>query len=179
MLVQATTRLPAAPRGHMNARHGRVGMRAGRLTRGDLRAMPLRIKLRADEKVIINGALISARQNTALIVHNHVSLLRERQILPPDQANTPARRIYFAVQCAYVAAPEEQQTYRDLADRYIAEFKAATTSERIRILLDEISGLVSVERYYEALRGAQEVVRYEDFVLKQQSLEPPDESADD
>ncbi|HZH27272.1 MAG TPA: flagellar biosynthesis repressor FlbT [Azospirillaceae bacterium] len=137
--------------------------------------MPLRIKLRADEKVIINGALISARQNTALIVHNHVSLLRERQILPPDMANTPARRIYFAIQCAYVAAPEEQQQYRDLADRYVADFKGATSSQRIQVLLDEILEFVSAERYYEALRGAQEVVRYEDFVLKQQSWEHPND----
>ena len=45
--------------------------------------MPLRVKLKADERVIINGALISARQTTALVIHNRVSLLRERQILPP------------------------------------------------------------------------------------------------
>ena len=139
--------------------------------------MPLRIKLRAEEKVIINGALISARQPTALLVHNRVSLLRERQIIPPQLANTPARRIYFSIQCAYVAPPEEQEEHREQAKRYASEFGDVIGSPRMREIIGRILGLLRDQSYYEALKFTQDVMRYEDFVLKQPSWEKMNESA--
>jgi len=133
--------------------------------------MPLRIKLRPDERVIINGALISARQATALVVHNRVSLLRERQILPPALATTPARRIYYALQCAYVADPEERAEFHGMALRYAEDFRGATLSEKMRALVDQIIELAAEEEYYKAMRAAQDVMEYEDFVLEQKPWE--------
>jgi flagellar protein FlbT len=133
--------------------------------------MPLRIKLRPDERVIVNGALISARQATALVIHNRVSLLRERQILPPALATTPARRIYYALQCAYVADPEERGGFHEMALGYARDFREATLSEKMRGIVDQILELAAAEEYYKAMRAAQDVMEYEDFVLQQKPWE--------
>lgn len=140
--------------------------------------MPLRVKLRADERVIINGALISARQTTALVIHNRVSLLRERQILPPHLVTSPARRIYFAIQCAYVADTEERPPYVEAAVRYATEFRDTTLSDRVKRLAELVVEQVGRETYYEALRTAQDIMKYEDFVLGQRSWEEMNAAGD-
>jgi len=140
--------------------------------------MPLRVKLKADERVIINGALISARQATALVIHNRVSLLRERQILPPHLVTSPARRIYFAIQCAYVADTEERPAYIEAAFKYASEFRDTTLSERVKRLAEQVIEQVSREVYYEALRTAQDIMKYEDFVLEQRSWEEMNATGD-
>jgi flagellar biosynthesis repressor protein FlbT len=140
--------------------------------------MPLRVKLKADERVIINGALISARQTTALVIHNRVSLLRERQILPPHLVTSPARRIYFAIQCAYVADVEERPPYIEAALKYAQEFRDTTLSDRVKRLSEQVVEQVGREAFYEALRTAQEIMKYEDFVLGQRSWEEMNATGD-
>lgn len=140
--------------------------------------MPLRVKLKADERVIINGALISARQTTALVIHNRVSLLRERQILPPHLVTSPARRIYFAIQCAYVADVEERPPYIESALKYAQEFRDTTLSDRVKGLSEQVVEQVGREAFYEALRTAQEIMKYEDFVLGQRSWEEMNAAGD-
>lgn len=140
--------------------------------------MPLRVKLKADERVIINGALISARQTTALVIHNRVSLLRERQILPPHLVTSPARRIYFAIQCAYVADAEERPPYIESALKYAIEFRDTTLSDRVKRLSEQVVEQVGREAYYEALRTAQDIMKYEDFVLGQRSWEEMNATGD-
>lgn len=140
--------------------------------------MPLRVKLKADERVIINGALISARQTTALVIHNRVSLLRERQILPPHLVTSPARRIYFSIQCAYVADDEERPPYIEAALKYAQEFRDTTLSDRVKRLAEQVVEQVGREAFYEAMRTAQEIMKYEDFVLGQRSWEEMNAAGD-
>src|SRR5262249_5631713 len=65
--------------------------------------MPLKITLKPRERLILGGAVL--RNGTAashLLVENEVPILRERDILSERQANSPCRRIYFAIQLMYV-----------------------------------------------------------------------------
>ena len=64
--------------------------------------MALKLNLRANERIVINGAVLTALKPTSILINNQVSMLLERQIMRPENANSPARRIYFAAQCAYM-----------------------------------------------------------------------------
>ena len=56
--------------------------------------MPLRIKLPAKEKIIINGAVIeNAGEATTIILHNRVDILRRTEVWTEQDALTPARRV--------------------------------------------------------------------------------------
>ena len=74
--------------------------------------MTLRISLRDGEKMIVNGAVMRASGRVELMIENHVALLRGREVMKAEEANTPARRLYFTCMLAYIDEPgraEHQQ----------------------------------------------------------------------
>lgn len=127
--------------------------------------MPLKVNLRAGERIIINGALISADSSIGLTIHNKVTLMLERQLVRPDEATTPARRIYYAIQNAYVADPEEQPGWLDQANRFIDDYAEATTSPPVGKKVAAIRLHLASSEYYAALRLARELFGHDDKML--------------
>ena len=66
--------------------------------------MALRISLKPHEKMILGGAVIANDNNAAchLIIKNRVPILREKDILSEEEANSPSRRLYFVIQLMYI-----------------------------------------------------------------------------
>lgn len=127
--------------------------------------MPLKVNLRAGERIIINGALISADSSIGLTIHNKVTLMLERQLVRPEEATTPARRIYFAIQNAYVADPEEQPGWIEQANRYIDEYAGAIVSPPIVKKVAAIRLHLASNEYYQALRLSRELFAHDDRML--------------
>lgn len=141
--------------------------------------MPLKVNLRAGERIIINGALISADSSIGLTIHNKVTLMLERQLVRPEEATTPARRIYYAIQNAYVADAEEQPNWLAQAERYIEDYAGATISPPIRKKVREIGLRVSAGEFYVALRLARELFAHDDKMLSYGGAPPDDPAAED
>ncbi len=123
------------------------------------------LELRQGDMMVVNGAAIRFRSRTRIELTAHARFLYGRQIMSPQEANTPARRIYFALQTAYIG--DEQERKHGLADSeiLIEAFKAATTSPSAIALLDGALAHARADRCYHALRLARRVVRHEDAVL--------------
>ena len=66
------------------------------------------LELRQGEVMIVNGAPIRFRTKSRIELTAKARFLFGKQIMPPDQADSPARRIYFALQCAYIGTDEER-----------------------------------------------------------------------
>jgi flagellar protein FlbT len=75
-------------------------------------------------------------------------------LMTPDMANTPARRIYFALQTAYIGDHEERMIGLQLARDLIGEFREATTSNMVRDLLDSALHSAEADQCYQALKLA-------------------------
>jgi flagellar protein FlbT len=88
-----------------------------------------------------------------------------KQLMTPDMANTPARRIYFALQTAYIGDHDERRAGLDLARELIGEFHEATTSDMVRDLLDRALKAAEADQCYQALKFARRVMRHEEVVL--------------
>ena len=58
----------------------------------------MNITLRAGEKLYINGAVIRVDRKATIELLNDVTFLLENHVMQADQATTPLRQIYFAVQ---------------------------------------------------------------------------------
>jgi flagellar protein FlbT len=123
------------------------------------------LELRQGDMMVLNGAAIRFRTRTRIELTAHARFLFGRQIMAPNEADTPARRIYFALQTAYIG--DEQERREGLADaaELIEEFKAATTSASAVALLDSALACAKADKCYHALRLARRVVRHEDAVL--------------
>lgn len=126
--------------------------------------MPLRITLKPRERLIFGGAVVRNGAAAAnLLIENEVPILRERDILSEREANSPCRRIYFAVQLMYVDEqnlPAHHQLYWTLVRDLL---QAAPSTAKFT---EEINRLVLKRKYYAALKVARQLIDYEQELLK-------------
>jgi flagellar protein FlbT len=123
------------------------------------------LELRQGEVMIVNGAPIRFRTKSRIELTAKARFLFGKQIMPPDQADTPARRIYFAFQSAYIGSGEERASGLVAARELIAEFKRATTSGLACEILDRALCAAEADDCYVALKLTRRVIRHEDTVL--------------
>jgi flagellar protein FlbT len=129
------------------------------------RGQRLVLKLRAGEKMLVNGAALQFQTSASVVLSNRARFLFGRQILAPDEARTPARRLYFAMQAAYVCDDTERPSYIRLARELAQDYAHATTSSRIRAALEEAMGDLEQDRCWEAMRVVRELFPHDDVML--------------
>jgi flagellar protein FlbT len=121
--------------------------------------MALKITLKPHEKMIIDGAVIRNGNNKSdLIIENDVPILRRKDILSETEADSPARRIYFAIQLMYVDDRNLQLHHKNYW-ALVQDFIQAAPS--VLPLIDEINDLILKGQYYQALKLARDLIDYE------------------
>lgn len=123
------------------------------------------LELRQGEVMIVNGAPIRFRTKSRIELTAKARFLFGKQIMPPDQVDSPARRIYFALQSAYIGDDDERPRGLLAARVLIAEFKGVTTSALAREILDTALAAAEADDCYKALKLARRIIRHEDTVL--------------
>jgi len=125
--------------------------------------MALKIALKSGEKMMIGGAVVtngSARSD--LIIENRVPILRERDIMTEEQAISPSRRVYFAIQLMYI----DGDNLVDYHNSYWKLIKAVVSAAPSTLkLIDQINGYVLTSKYYQALKLARKLIDYEQEVI--------------
>ena len=116
--------------------------------------------------MIINGAPIRFKTRSRIELAGQARFLFGKQILTPDEANTPARRIYFALQAVYVGTEDERAAALISAATLIEAFKGATTSALAREILDRALVLAQEGACYDALKLARRIIRHETAVFE-------------
>ncbi len=125
--------------------------------------MPLKIELRPGERIIIGSSVITNGDNRArLFVDGDAPILREKDILTSETANSPAKRIYLAVQLMYLGGDIEDQ--RELYFQLVSEFIQAAPSTLT--LIDNINNKILTNSLYAALKEAKNLMRYEEELLR-------------
>ena len=126
--------------------------------------MPLTIDFKAGDKIIINGAVIeNLGSNSKLSVHNQAAILRGKEILSEEDSKTPASRVYFALQCAYIF-PQAQAEYVASFEAFLNEYIVAcpSASEIGDVIRKEVDqGLL-----YKGLKSAQKLIVHESKLLQ-------------
>ena len=125
--------------------------------------MPLAINLKPNERLIVNGVVLQNSGTAAkLLIHNNASVLREKDIITEADAGTPARRIYFAIQCKYLF-PAKEAAYLPLIYQFIQEFESAAPSTAA--LTRDIRAHVDEGALYHALKSAKQLIAREQEIL--------------
>ncbi len=123
------------------------------------------LELRQGEVMIVNGAPIRFRTRSRIELTAKARFLFGKQIMAPDQVDSPARRIYFALQSAYIGNETEREAGLLSARDYIADFKQATTSDLVRLILTEALSAAEDDDCYQALKLVRRVIQHEDAVF--------------
>lgn len=127
--------------------------------------MPLKLSLKPGEKLVLNGAVIqNGDRRGVLILQNKASVLREKDILQPEEVNSPARRIYFQVMLMYLE-PAEAQKYYDEFVRRLSEFMGVIQNPNVLAECVTISRHCLQKDYYKALLSCRKLIEYEDVRL--------------
>jgi flagellar protein FlbT len=130
------------------------------------------LELRQGEMMIVNGAPIRFRTKTRLELTAHARFLFGKQIMAPDEVDSPARRIYFALQSAYIGTDTERVQGLAAARVLVEAFKQSTTSALAREILDRAMAAADADSCYQALKLIRRIMRHEDSVLGRTPLEP-------
>jgi len=123
--------------------------------------MALKVSLKPGEQFVVNGAVVrNGDRRTNLILQNKVSLLREKDIMQEDEANTPSRRIYFAIMLMYL----DQDNFHSYYDEFVlrmTEFMNAIEDSAATQNCLSISRDVMHKEYYRALVTCRKLFDFE------------------
>lgn len=124
--------------------------------------MPLKLSLKPGEKFVLNGAvLVNGDRRSSLVVQNNAAILRERDIMQMEDANTPARRIYFPVMMMYLDDENHDQYYNEFVLR-MSEFMGVIQDPNALATCVHISKEVMAEQYYKALVACRQLFEFEE-----------------
>ncbi len=125
--------------------------------------MALKVEIKPRERIIVGNAVITNDGNRArLIVEGDAPILREKDILRPDDADTPCKKIYLLVQMMYLA--EDPRIHHDLYFQLIRDMQTAAPSTMPQI--DRINDQILTGSYYKALKEAKALIAYERELLE-------------
>lgn len=126
--------------------------------------MPLHVELKPKEKIFLSGAVVLNGDSRAqLTVLNDVPVLREKDIMNEEQADTPCKRLYLAVQLMYMDQANLAKYHQDYWN-LVKEIMAAAPSTSVH--LDEMAVHILAGSYYQALKVGQQLIQYEKELME-------------
>lgn len=124
--------------------------------------MPLKLSLKPGEKFVVNGAVVTnGDRRTSLIIQNKASILREKDVLQPEDVTSPARRIYFPIMMMYLDADGNADYYNEFVLR-MTEFMTAVRTPDVLAECVAISRDVMASQYYKALLKCRKLFAFEE-----------------
>lgn len=120
--------------------------------------MALVIDLKPQEKILIGEAVITnSAQRTRLHIAGDAPILREKDILQEENADTPCKKVYFLIQCMYISHNPKQ--YHDTYFGLIKDIQKASPS--CAIFFMQINDQIISGAYYKALKIANQLIEHE------------------
>ena len=124
--------------------------------------MALKVEHKPNERIIVGNAVIrNGEQRTRFFSEGEAPILREKDILTAKTADTPAKRIYLAVQLMYLTGDlsDHNEVYFPLVRDFMEAAPSATP------LIAEVNNRILSGDLYKALRSAKKLVAYEQELM--------------
>lgn len=123
--------------------------------------MPLKITLKPNEKVIIGSAVISNGSGKAeLVIHNRVPVVRQKDVMKKEEADTPAKQIYYLILNMYLN-PDQEVRFHDFYGPLLNHIIEMSVDERGVELSTEMSKRIIEGDHYKALKICKRLIEYE------------------
>lgn len=124
--------------------------------------MALRVELKPFERIVIGQSVITNSDvRASFLIDGNEPIMREKDILTADTANTPAKRIYLCVQQMYLE--NDIPKYQDLYLEFVRDFLGAAPSSRPDI--ESASNHILSGALYKALKDIRKLMKREEAFL--------------
>jgi flagellar protein FlbT len=131
----------------------------------------MRISLRAGEKIYVNGAVLRVDRKVSLELLNDVTFLLESHVIHADEATTPLRQLYFAVQTMLID-PADAAPARALFESMFRSLRDTFRSAQVLTGLAVVDDLVRAGRTFEALKAIRALFPLEARILARDTVAP-------
>ena len=105
--------------------------------------------------------LVNSGTRTSFLIDGDAPILRERDTITAETANTPAKRLYLCLQTMYLK--NDIPRYRIAYQGFLRELRNANPGARIAI--DAADAHVTAGALYKALKEIRKLVKREDELL--------------
>ena len=124
--------------------------------------MALKVELKPNERLIVGTAVIrNGDQRARFFIEGDAPILREKDILTPATADSPAKKIYLAVQLMYLQ--QDLSGHNDFYFPLIREFLAAAPSALP--VIAEVNNCILSGDLYKALKETKKLIAYEQELI--------------
>ncbi len=124
--------------------------------------MGLKVELKPGERIIIGDSVVTNDdQRTRLVIEGDAPILREKDIMTVEAADTPCKKIYLVVQLMYLS--RDPKTHHELYFTLMKETLSAAPSTQAHF--DRINNQILTGNIYKALKETQALIEYEKELL--------------
>jgi flagellar protein FlbT len=124
--------------------------------------MALKVELKPGERIILGECVVTnSDQRTRLLVEGSAPILREKDIMTAERADTPAKRIYLAVQLMYTS--NDPRGHHELYFALVRDIIQAAPS--MWPMIESINNKILTGDLYKALKDAKKLIAYERGLL--------------
>jgi len=126
-------------------------------------SMGLKVELKAGERFILGDCIVTnGNQRTRLLIEGEAAILREKDIMTAQEADTPAKRIYLAVQLMYTA--RDPRLHHETYFVLMRELVQAAPSAWPHVAA--VSNHIMAGEMYKALKSAKALIAYEKELIE-------------
>ncbi|MBI5112368.1 flagellar biosynthesis repressor FlbT [Rhodoplanes serenus] len=140
--------------------------------------MALKVELKPGERIILGDCVITnTDQRARLLIEGETPILREKDILTAETADTPAKRVYLAVQLMYTS--RDPRSCHEIYFKLVSDILKAAPSTWP--LIESVNNHILAGEMYKALKEAKKLIAYEKELVdhaKRSHEQPVGESCD-
>jgi flagellar biosynthesis repressor protein FlbT len=124
--------------------------------------MTLKVELKPGERMILGECVVTnGPQRTRFTIEGAMPILREKDIMTAERADTPAKRLYLAVQLMYTS--RDPRAHHDIYFALMRDIVQAAPSTWPCI--EDINNQILMGSLYKGLKHAKKLIEYEREVL--------------
>lgn len=124
----------------------------------------LKISLKANEKIYVNGAVLRVDRKVTIELLNDTQFLLESHVMQPEQASTPLKQLYFILQIMLMNPGNADQA-RDMFRQSLPRLLESFRNTHILSSLKHVDQLVGEGHIYDALKAIRGLYSLEDEIL--------------
>ncbi len=125
--------------------------------------MALKVELKPGERILIGECVLTNSDRRAtFVIDGKMPIIREKDIMTAEQANTPAKRIYLSILLMYTSrdARDQHATYFALVRDLVQAAPSAWAQIEI------INNHILTGELYKALKHAKQLITYEQELIR-------------
>jgi flagellar protein FlbT len=124
--------------------------------------MPLRVELKPFERIVVGeSVIINSGTRTSFLIDGEAPILREKDTVTAETANTPVKRLYFCVQTMYLK--NDIPRYRASYLGFVKDLREAIPGSRE--LIDAVNNHIVAGSLYKALKEIRKLMKAEEELL--------------